>query len=81
MLRPRLAAATAAVDPRLSLLVDEAFRHGKGIGVLGSTKTAAALSLSDDASGVVIGDASAVARGVVEGLAQHRAWDRFTPTR
>jgi catalase len=74
-------AATAAVDPRLSLLVDEAFRHGKGIGVLGSTKTAAALSLSDDASGVVIGDASAVARGVVEGLAQHRAWDRFTPTR
>jgi len=30
---------------------------------------------------VVIGDASAVARGVVEGLAQHRAWDRFTPTR
>ena len=73
--------AKAAVDPRLSVLVDEAFRHGKGIGVVGGAETAAALSLSDDAAGVVIGDASAVATGLVEGLAQHRAWDRFTPTR
>ena len=29
------AGATPAVDPRLTLLVDEAFRHGKGIGVVG----------------------------------------------
>ena len=72
-------AGAGAVDPRLSLLVDEAFRHGKGIGVLGSTNTAAAVGLSDDAAGVVIGDGAAVAAGVIDGLAHHRAWDRFSP--
>jgi catalase len=75
------AGTSTAVDPRLTLLVDEAFRHGKGIGVVGDSGMAAALGLADDEAGVVVGDAAAVAAAVVEGLAQHRAWDRFTPTR
>ena len=75
------AGATPAVDPRLTLLVDEAFRHGKAIGVLGADADAAVLGLSADQAGVVVGDPAAVAAGVVEGLSQHRAWDRFTPSR
>ena len=79
--RRRRPGATPAVDPRLTLLVDEAFRHGKAIGVLGDDADAAALGLSGDQAGVVVGDPAAVAAGVVEGLSQHRAWDRFTPSR
>src|SRR6478736_6712334 len=75
------AGATPAVDPRLTLLVDEAFRHGKAIGVLGTDADAAVLGLSADRPGVVVGDPAAVASGVIEGLSQHRAWDRFTPSR
>ena len=75
------AGATPSIDPRLTLLVDEAFRHGKGVGVLGDADAAAMLGLSTDDAAVSIGDAAAVAAGVVEGLAQHRAWDRFTPSR
>jgi catalase len=75
------AGATPAVDPRLTLLVDEAFRHGKAIGVVGADADAAVLGLSGDQAGVVVGDPAAVAAGVVEGLSQHRAWDRFTPSR
>ena len=55
------AGATPAVDPRLTLLVDEAFRHGKAIGVLGEEADAAVLGLSGDEAGVVVGDA--VGRG------------------
>ncbi|MFL6166065.1 MAG: catalase, partial [Ornithinibacter sp.] len=75
------AGATPAIDPRLTLLVDEAFRHGKGIGVVGDTQVAAALGLADDEAGVTVGDAATVATAVVAALAEHRAWNRFTPTR
>jgi catalase len=75
------AGSSAAVDPRLTLLVDEAFRHGKAIGVVGDASMAAALGLADDEAGVTVGDAARVAAATVEGLEQHRAWDRFTPTR
>jgi len=75
------AGSSAAVDPRLTLLVDEAFRHGKAIGVVGDASMAAALGLADDEAGVTVGDAARVAAATVEGLGRHRAWDRFTPTR
>ena len=42
---------------------------------------ATALGLADDERGVTVGDAAAVAAAVVQDLAQHRAWDRFTPSR
>jgi catalase len=70
-----------AVDPRLDLLLDEAYRHGKAIAVLGDADTAAAVGLVTDDAGVVVGDADAVAAGLVEALGGHRAWDRFTPSR
>jgi catalase len=75
------AGAGTAVDPRLTLLVDEAFRHGKAIGVVGDARMAAAFGLADDEAGVAVGDAATIASAVVEGLARHRAWDRFTPSR
>ena len=75
------AGTTTAVDPRLTLLVDEAFRHGKGIGVVGDAGRAAALGLADDEAGIAVGDVAVVAAAIVDGLSQHRAWDRFTPTR
>jgi catalase len=75
------AGATTAVDPRLTLLVDEAFRHGKAIGVVGDPLIAASLGLADDEDGVTVGDAATVGAALVSGLAEHRAWNRFTPTR
>ena len=47
----------------------------------GDPRMAAALGLADDEAGVTVGDAAAVAAAVVDGLAEHRAWDRFTPSR
>jgi len=73
--------ADPGVDPRLTLLVDEAYRHAKAIGILGGAEDAAALGLEPDAVGTVLGDAASVAAGLVDGLATHRAWDRFTPAR
>ena len=75
------AGAEREVDPRVGLLVDESFRHAKTIGVLGQGADAGVLGLDADAVGVVVGDAAAVAAGVVAGLAEHRAWGRFTPAR
>jgi catalase len=75
------AGATPRIDPRLTLLVDEAFRHGKAIGVMGDPQIAAALGLADDEAGVTVGDAGTVGRALVAGLAEHRAWNRFTPSR
>ncbi|QIM22060.1 catalase [Phycicoccus sp. HDW14] len=69
-----------ALDPRLDLLLDEAYRHGKAIGVVGDADTAAAVGLLPEDAGVVVGDAAAVAAGVLEALGTHRAWDRFTPS-
>ena len=62
------AGATPAVDPRLTLLVDEAFRHGKAVAVLGDEEAAGLLGLTGSEPGVVVGDAEAVGAGVVDGL-------------
>jgi catalase len=75
------AGATPAVDPRVSLLVDEAYRHGKAIGVLGGPDDAALLGLGPDEPGIAVGDVSALTTGLLAGLGEHRCWARFTPTR
>lgn len=75
------ASTEQGVDPRLTLLVDEAFRHAKTIGILGGDSDAVALGLDPAAAGVVVGDTAVVAAGVVDGLSTHRAWDRFTASR
>jgi catalase len=65
------------VDPRLVLLVTEAFRHAKGIGAIGpGAGLVEALGLDSQAPGIAAGDAADVVRELLAGLAAHRAWDR-----
>ncbi len=75
------AATSPGVDPRLTLLVDEAYRHAKAIGILDTQVDAGALGLDPQAEGVVVGDAASVAAGIVAALGEHRAWNRFPATR
>ncbi|MGW0645558.1 catalase [Streptomyces badius] len=75
-------AVPAGIDPRVLLLIAEAFRHGKAIGAwadgLDALQTA---GVAPDAPGVVTGgDATEALEGLIEMLAHHRAWDRFAPT-
>ena len=67
------------VDPRISLLVNEAFRHGKAIGGWGEAGAVlAAAGVDVAAPGVVVGDGSQDVLTALEGLlAAHRAWERF----
>ncbi|PNH86437.1 catalase [Arthrobacter sp. AFG20] len=69
----------ASLDPRIVLLLSEAFRHAKAIGAWGSGSAGVdAASIPDDAAGVVLGDsAGQVVPRIQELLAAHRAWERF----
>ncbi|MFC8898293.1 catalase [Streptomyces cinereoruber] len=69
----------AAVDPRLALLVSEAFRHAKAIGGwAGAESVLAAASVPTGAPGVILADnGEAVLSGLTPLLAKHRVWDRF----
>jgi catalase len=69
----------ASLDPRVVLLLSEAFRHAKAIGAWGSGSAGLdAASIPDGAAGVVLGDsAEQVVPRIQELLAAHRAWERF----
>jgi catalase len=69
----------SSLDPRIVLLLSEAFRHAKAVGAWGSGSAAVdAASIPKDAAGLVISDApGAVVPGIVELLAAHRVWERF----
>ncbi|MDN0197892.1 catalase [Streptomyces sp. S.PNR 29] len=73
------AVSRAAGDPRMGLLVSEAFRHGKAIGAwAGGEAVLEAAGVPSDAPGVVLGDSgTAVLRQVTELLGAHRVWERF----
>ncbi|WP_069744034.1 catalase [Streptomyces sp. EN23] len=75
------AAVIDGIDPRVLLLIAEAFRHGKAIGAWADGLDALApAGVAPDAPGVVTaGDATEALDGLTEMLAHHRAWDRFTP--
>ncbi|WP_327420333.1 catalase [Streptomyces sp. NBC_01230] len=75
------AAQSAAVDPRLLLMLTEAYRHGKALGAwAGGADALEAAGLPADAVGVVTGEAAdTVLQSVTGLLGQHRAWDRFIP--
>ena len=65
----------AACDPRVRKMVEEAWRHAKGLGGVGETTALAGVPTDD----VVTGAPDTVGAGILELLAAHRAWDRFTP--
>ena len=73
------AADTATVDPRVVLLLEEAYRHCKVIGAWGEgTQVLDATGIAGT-PGVVAGDAAAeVLSQVQEQMAFHRVWERFT---
>ncbi|MEW1913450.1 catalase [Kitasatospora sp. NPDC085895] len=67
------------VDPRVTLLLGEAWRHAKAIGGWdGADRALRAAGIPTDAPGVVLGeDGESVLSGITELLAGHRVWDRF----
>jgi catalase len=71
------AVAVPAVDARVSLLVDELYRHAKPIGIVGDADLAVSVGLTDSVPGVHIGDADAVVAGLLSGMRRHRVWERF----
>lgn len=74
-------AVTAGIDPRVLLLITEAYRHGKAIGAWADgVEALETAGIAVDAPGVVAApDPAAVLDGFTEMLAHHRVWDRFTP--
>lgn len=71
----------SSVDPRVLLLVEEAFRHAKAIGAWGAGSRVLDLAGCAGAAGVVSGDdATQVLTEVQELMASHRVWERFATT-
>lgn len=75
------AAVVTDIDPRVLLLLTEAYRHGKALGAWADgTDALQEAGIAPDAPGIVAAaDATATLERVTELLAHHRAWDRFTP--
>ncbi|RLK46758.1 catalase [Microbacterium telephonicum] len=68
----------ASEDRRVRQLLDEAYRHGKAIGIADGAKTMRdAVGATPDDPGIVGGDAAALADGILAALPAHRAWDRL----
>ncbi len=76
-------AGAGTIDPRVSLLVSEAYRHGKAIGVwAGGESALAASGVPADAPGVIVADSGTAAlEQVTELMGAHRVWERFTTGR
>lgn len=69
----------AALDPRVTLMLSEAFRHAKVIGGWGQAETALTTAGVDaSAPGVVLGDSGTEVLAQVKSLmTKHRVWERF----
>lgn len=69
-------------DPRVALMLSEAYRHAKAIGFWGSGSAVLdAAGIPQDAAGIAAGDSAAAVTSAVSGLlAAHRAWERFPAT-
>ena len=66
------------IDPRVALLLAEAYRHGKALLALnGSASALSGLGLPTDAAGVLAADGAASVPALVELMSRHRAWERF----
>ena len=70
------------LDPRVALMLSEAFRHAKAIGAWGPGIAALdAAGISAEAAGIAVGDnAAALIPMIHDMLATHRAWERFPAT-
>lgn len=67
-------------DPRMAVLVAEAFRHAKAIGATGSAEgVLAAAGVDPEAPGMVYGNPGEVVGAITALLARHRVWERFLP--
>ncbi|MEU3167141.1 catalase [Streptosporangium sp. NPDC006930] len=69
----------AGIDPRVLLMLGEAFRHAKPLGGWGDAERAlTAAGIDTAAPGVFVGDGGDGVLGeVVRLLGQHRVWERF----
>ena len=72
-------ADAAAADPRVLLMLAEAYRHAKPLaGWDGAQQVLSAAGIPAQAPGVLAGeDATQVLTATVGLLGQHRVWDRF----
>ncbi|MGO4258178.1 catalase [Marmoricola sp. RAF53] len=77
------AAATAAVDPRVLLLVEECYRHSKALGAWADgVEVLAAADIAGSDPGVTAdGDPVEVVAAVRDLLGAHRVWERFVAPR
>ncbi|WP_225799990.1 catalase [Streptomyces sp. NK15101] len=69
-------------DPRVLLLLTEAYRHGKAIGGWnGSSRILEAAGIHENEPGIAFADTAAAAlKQLTRALTGHRAWDRFPAT-
>ncbi|GAA0501559.1 catalase [Paractinoplanes deccanensis] len=75
------AGAATSVDPRVVLLLDEAWRHAKAIGAWGEGTEALQQAGIAGTPGVVAAESAAAALTEVQQLmAAHRVWERFPAT-
>jgi len=59
-------------------LVGEAWRHAKAIGAIGADMALAEAGATTEDVGIVVGTAKQLAPAMLDLLAEHRAWDRFS---
>ncbi|MCW2771293.1 MAG: catalase [Aeromicrobium sp.] len=73
------APSAGVLDPRVALLVSEAYRHGKALGGWGDALSVLEASgLPPAPAGVYVSDDAAdVVANIVELLGSHRVWERF----
>ncbi|MFK0221121.1 catalase [Streptomyces vinaceus] len=74
-------AATEGPDPRVLLLLTEAYRHGKAVGGWNDAPALfAAAGIAPQGPGLVVADdAGTAVEAATAALAGHRSWDRFAP--
>jgi catalase len=72
--------AGSVSDPRVLVLLQEAYRHSKAVGAWGDgAELLTAAGIAADAPGVLVADSASAAhrKDLVTALGRHRAWDRF----
>ncbi|UPO76469.1 catalase [Arthrobacter sp. Helios] len=67
-----------AIDPRVAILLTEAYRHSKALAAWGpGAAVLAASGIPGDAPGIVSASPAQIVPALTELLAQHRVWERF----